>query len=92
MAGAADRCREFGNIHTQRASSASPVPPIGACRGALHLCTFSISPKTGGSKGVEWVNYGNRRMIPTGQWSDPVTPGMMKALATDGARFLVTKK
>ena len=53
---------------------------------------FFLSPKTGGSKGVDQATYGNRTIIPTGQWSDPVTSGMMKALATDGAKFFVTKK
>jgi len=64
----------------------------GACRGAKPLCVSSLSPKTGGSKGVDQATYGNRTIIPTGQWSDPVTSGMMKALVTDGTRFFVTKK
>ena len=45
-----------------------------------------------GVLGVDQATYGNRTIIPTGQWSDPVTSGMMKALVTDGTRFLLTKK
>ena len=45
-----------------------------------------------GVLGVDQATYGNRTIIPTGQWSDPVTSGMMKALATNGTRFLLTKK
>jgi len=49
-----------------------------------------FTSKTGGV--VERISYGNRSVIPTGQWSDPVTSGMMKAPVTEGASLLVTKK
>ena len=35
---------------------------------------------------------GRDSWIPTGQWSDPITSGMMNAFETDPNRFSVTKK
>jgi hypothetical protein len=65
-------------------------PFAGSLRVSLGFSRFV--PQEWGIKGVDQTNYGNLRVIPTGQWSDPVTSGMMKALVTEGTRSLVTKK
>jgi len=41
----------FESVHTLRAGFASPVPPIGACRGAEPLCVFLYPPRLGGEGG-----------------------------------------
>jgi hypothetical protein len=42
----------LGYFDASRASFGSPVPPIGACRGAKPLCVSSI-PQEWGIKGVD---------------------------------------
>ena len=58
-------CTGFGNVATHDGRGfASPVPPIGACRGAKPLCIPSLSPKSGG-QGVD-------RHRPRGRLDDQI--------------------
>jgi len=52
--GAAGCCRGFGGVLGSRAGLVSPVPPIGACRGAQPLCVSCDPPRVGarGLKGL----------------------------------------
>jgi len=69
-------------------------------RGTSRVSEVPTEPRTlvacGAGTGPSAINccpecYAIFNTIPTGQWSEPITSGMMKAIDTDGTMFWETK-